>query len=75
MVPVVVNRNRVLRTRAKFDPPWLCVAKVEVDEAMVDEGHLRNWLEISGRQIGIGDWRPEKSGTYGHFGVDLVEPG
>lgn len=73
VVPVVLNRSRVLRTRAKFDPPWVCVSQVEVDTELVNEDHLREWLEIAGKQIGIGNWRPERSGTYGRFELASLE--
>ena len=64
--PVVVQRNRILRTRAKFDD-WRCTAKIETDPELVDEEMIKHWLDIAGRRIGIGDWRPEKSGHYGRY--------
>lgn len=70
---VVVQRSRILRTRAKFDLPWSCVFTVEADPELVDERQLYTWLEIAGRRIGIGDWRPEKSGDYGRFEVKSLE--
>ena len=66
-VPVVVQRNRILRTRAKFDTPWSCTFEVDVDDGLIDESQLVEWLGIAGRQIGLGDWRPQTSGTYGRF--------
>ena len=66
-VPVVVQRARILRTRAKFDCPWSIVAVVDVDDELVDGAMLATWLDTAGRRIGIGDWRPEKSGQYGRF--------
>lgn len=72
-VPVVVQRNRIARTRAKFDTPWSCTADVDVDEELVDRSQLLEWLEIAGRQVGLGDWRPEKSGTFGRFQVESIE--
>ena len=66
-VPVVVQRARILRTRAKFDTPWSIVAVVDVDDELVDGAMLATWLDTAGRRIGIGDWRPEKSGQYGRF--------
>ncbi len=72
-VPVVVNRSRVNRTRAKFDPPWRCTVTVDVDEELIDREQLLEWLEIAGRQVGLGDWRPEKSGEFGRFNVELFE--
>ena len=73
LVPVVVQRSRVLRCRAKFDLPWSCQATVDTDDELVDEHNLREWLEIAGRQVGIGDWRPERSGIYGRFSVSSIE--
>ena len=72
-VPVVVTRNRILRTRAKFDTPWSCTFEVDVDDELIDQIQLLEWLDIAGRQIGVGDWRPEKSGTYGRFTASNIE--
>lgn len=72
---VVVQRNRILRTRAKFDE-WGLIFTVEVDQELVDREQLALWLDIGGRRIGLGDWRPEKSGSMGRFSVvrlDQVE--
>ena len=72
-VPVVVGRIRLLRTRAKFDPPWHCTFTVDVDDELVSREQLERWLDIGGRRIGLGDWRPEKSGQYGRFRVASIE--
>ena len=66
-VPVVVQRNRILRTRAKFDCPWACEFDLDCDDELVSEPFLSQWLDIAGRRIGLGDWRPEKSGEFGRF--------
>ena len=72
-VPVVVQRNRIARTRAKFDLPWRCTVDVDVDEELIDREQLLEWLDIAGRQVGLGDWRPEKSGLHGRFKVESLE--
>ena len=72
-VPVVVKGSRVNRTRARFEPPWSCTVTVDVDEELIDREQLLEWLEIAGRQVGLGDWRPEKSGTFGRFNVASFE--
>ncbi len=64
---VVVQRNKIVRTRAKFDPPWSVDIVLDCDEELVDQERLLSWFDIAGRRIGLGDWRPEKSGTYGRF--------
>ena len=71
-VPVVVQRSRVLRTRAKFDVPWACDFTLSVDDELVQREWLERWLDIGGRRIGLGDWRPEKSGQYGRFTVSSI---
>lgn len=72
-VPVVVQRNRIMRTRAKFDLDWTVEFVVQVDEELVDERKLKQWVEIAGQRIGFGDWRPAKSGHYGRFSLQSVE--
>ena len=69
---VVVQRSRVLRTRAKFDE-WGVVFTVECDDELVDREQLDAWLDIAGRRIGLGDWRPTKSGHYGRFETEAIE--
>ena len=71
-VGVVVQRARILRTRAKFDE-WACTFVVEVDDELVDKPQLEQWLDIGGRRIGLGDWRPQKSGHYGRFEVKEIK--
>ena len=66
-VPVVVNRSRIIRARPKFRTPWEVGITVDVDDDLIEQRHLEDWVDIAGRRIGIGDWRPEKSGEYGRF--------
>ena len=72
VVPVVVQRARLLRTRAKFDD-WAVVFTVEVDDDLVDKKQLESWLDIAGRRIGLCDWRPEKSGSFGRFDTESIK--
>ena len=73
-IGVVVQRQRILRTRAMFEPPWGCRFTVDADDSLVDQQQLEAWLDIAGRRIGLGDWRPEKSGDYGRFETVSVTP-
>ena len=70
--PVVVQRNRIMRTRAMFEQPWSVEATVYGDDELVDSVKLHTWLDIGGQRIGLGDWRPEKSGSSGRFHVDSL---
>ena len=58
---------RILRTRPRFETPWSVAAKLDCDDELVDGEQLDRWLEVAGRRVGIGDWRPEKSGMHGRF--------
>lgn len=69
---VKVGQNRVLRTRALFEE-WSCEFVVEVDGSEITEAHLEHWLDIAGRRIGLGDWRPHKGGQMGRFSVTDIE--
>lgn len=73
---VVVQRNRILRTRAMFEQPWSCVFTADTDDELIEKDQLVKWLDIGGRRIGLGDWRPEKSGDYGRYEMtSIVELG
>ena len=71
--PVRVQRSSVMRTRAKFDTPWSVEYEIDADDELVDEAALRSWIDIGGRRIGIGDWRPTCSGEYGRFKLASIE--
>ncbi|MBF0334590.1 MAG: hypothetical protein HQL40_13250 [Alphaproteobacteria bacterium] len=55
--PVVINRNRVMRTRPRFDH-WSADIEIKYLPNMVDAKDLLDFLRIVGEQIGICDWRP-----------------
>lgn len=71
-VPVKVKQNRLLRTRALLQN-WIASYTVSVNPEHVDEVQLDTWLHILSDQIGIGDWRPDKSGEFGRFDYKLEE--
>ena len=66
--------GKINKTRAMFDLPWSCSFVVDTDKELVDAGQLEIWLDIGGRRIGLGDWRPDKSGVYGMFTAESIDP-
>ena len=70
--PVVVQRSRILRTRAVFHD-WTCTFLVDSDDELVDKDMLETWLDIAGRRCGIGDWRPATSGHFGRFETTSIQ--
>ena len=65
---VVVQKARIMRVRPQFDD-WYMSVSMEVDTEQVDRNFVEQFLRIAGRKVGIGDYRPEKGGSYGRFEV------
>jgi len=71
-IPVNQSNRRVLRTRALFRD-WSITACIEYDPQIITEARIRRFAEIGGARLGIGDWRPQKSGgIYGRYTVEDI---
>jgi hypothetical protein len=66
---VRVNQARVMRTRPRF-MPWSATLKLSISPEVIDVSQVLDCLRSAGRLVGLGDWRPEKSGPYGRFVVN-----
>jgi hypothetical protein len=64
----VVQKNGVIRHRPKL-MPWTCDVVFWIDTEAIDRAVLREFLEIAGRMVGVGDFRPESGGPFGRFAV------
>jgi len=53
---------------------WELGFKVQVDPEIFDEAFVRRLVDVCGKQIGLGSWRPYKKGPYGKFRVECWEP-
>jgi hypothetical protein len=65
-----------MRHRARFNE-WSGKVSLRVNEKIIDDQLVRQLLNEGGEQIGIGDFRPEKGGPFGTFGIvlwDRVQP-
>jgi hypothetical protein len=62
MRAVVVQRARIMRCRPIIDN-WSVKFDIHFDEDVLSMGDIENFLEIAGKYIGIGDYRPR----YGRF--------
>jgi len=69
---VVIQRNRVLRYRPRFDD-WALNFELFYDKNVFTADILRSILEHAGLYVGIGDFRPQKGGSYGRFIVEKFE--
>lgn len=59
-------RTPDVRTRPIF-PQWAAQVGIEYVSSIIDERTISNLLGASGTIVGIGDWRPQKGGSYGCF--------
>ena len=57
--PVVVQRNRILRARPRFDEWGLEFHVVNSDPTVIHADTLKRILVDAGRYYGLGDFRPE----------------
>ena len=62
------------RGRAIVATPWGLEAHLFAAEGLIAREWLREWLEFAGQRIGLGDWRPERSGSHGRFRVAALGP-
>lgn len=71
-VRAVVMNAGILRSRAMVER-WAMVATFEIDETHATAEQVLSVLNIAGRAVGLGDWRPDKGGIYGRFTAELVD--
>jgi hypothetical protein len=65
-MPVVVQRARIVRERPVL-PNWALNFSIEYDEDEISKSTLKELLDYAGRRAGIGDFRPDKGGSFGRF--------
>ena len=62
---VSVQRGKDIRYRAEFKE-WSPVLRVDY---MISAQQVVDLFNMAGRMVGVGEWRPEKSGTHGTFKI------
>jgi len=74
--PVVIpaTKGRVMRHRPKVEE-WQATIPLEIDTEILAAPMIHQLLEEGGRRLGIGDYRPEKTGPYGRFAIVSWEDG
>lgn len=58
-----------IRYRAEFKN-WHCYVPICYNIKVMSREQITNLFNIAGFGVGIGDWRPEKNGTFGRFRVE-----
>jgi hypothetical protein len=70
---VVIMRAGIMRARPRFDE-WAIQIEIMYDRGLIkDPAWLGHGLGLAGQKIGLGDWRPEKGGSYGRFIVEDLQ--
>lgn len=62
-------KGRDLRYRAEFTE-WDAMLDITFITSMLDGNSVLSLIDAAGRGVGVGEWRPEKSGQNGTFMVD-----
>jgi len=68
--PVRVGQGTAdLRYRAQF-PEWTAKLQVTYVRSSIDRNSVVSLIDAGGMGVGVGEWRPEKSGIYGTYEVN-----
>lgn len=65
----IVQRQGIMRSRPFIRSPWQAEVWMQRDAGVIDGEFVLKAIILAGSQIGIGDYRPEKSGPFGRFRV------
>lgn len=69
MVGLPMNKTD-LRYRPQFWP-WSATLKVTYVKSSITMDSVISLIEAGGMGVGVGEWRPEKDGTFGTYQVDM----
>ncbi len=66
---VVIQRNRVVKIRPRINN-WKATFEFEYDETLIgNPAIIKEVLEDAGKRVGLLDFRPQKTGTFGKFKI------
>lgn len=57
-----------IRYRGEF-PEWRAQLTIQFNASMISTEQIANLLNIAGFGVGVGEWRPERNGSFGRFHV------
>ena len=63
-----MGRTPDVRTRPIF-PQWACVVSISYVRQLIQQKAIANLFGAAGVIVGIGDWRPQKAGSFGTFRI------
>lgn len=57
-----------IRYRGEFKQ-WRALVEISHNESAISAAQIINLLNVAGFGVGVGEWRPERNGSYGRFHV------
>jgi hypothetical protein len=66
---VTVGRGSDLRYRPEF-PEWSTMLDVVYIKSALTRESVLSLIDAGGMGVGVGEWRPEKSGSFGQYRID-----
>jgi hypothetical protein len=73
-VVIRATQGRIVRHRPRFDA-WAMRFHLEIDDDLIDHTTVNELMTEGGRKNGIGDFRPQKGGSFGRFVVTAFQEG
>ena len=70
---VVIQRNRVVKFRPIIKD-WKLKFEILYNEDLIDEKFIKMILTEAGQRIGLLDFRPQKTGSFGMFTISSWKP-
>lgn len=66
--PVVnpTTKGRIMKHRPKLER-WSITFQLEYDETLLSKDQLREIVDLTGKRVGLLDFRPERKGMFGRF--------
>jgi len=68
-----MRKAGIIRARPMVKLPWQLRCVFAVNESLVSIEHIQPIMENAGQIIGIGDYRPSKTGWFGKFDVGVIQ--
>lgn len=67
-VVIPATGGRVMAHRARFDQ-WKLSMTLDIDTELFSDKSVRELVDIAGKRVGLGDFRPSRKGPFGRFHV------
>jgi hypothetical protein len=72
-ITIPSTKGRIMRHRPRFDC-WSAEFSLVLNDEILPEEFVQQLLTEAGMQVGIGDFRPEKCGSFGTFRITRWAP-